>query len=443
MKVQAATVRLLLTVSLRADIVTLNDGNRLEGVLKRTPDGYVITDASGKQTLVAASDIRGIERKKSANTPASAQQALESLRRSLESGADPASAVQRLSGFIAQNPGTPAATDAAQDLRLWQERSDQHLTRVADQWLTHEQLVELQSRGTAAAVQILPAVQTATPADALALIDKSLASAPNNPALLYLKGVVLYRQNQLVPARKAFETVAQAFSDHAPAHNNLAVILFQTRAQMPALLEYDKAMLADPQNRQVLDNVAETLHALPASAANNPLTKKVKARFDEQDASLQAKMAAQGLKRSGSQWVSQADFDASQAAQKAAQDKLDSYKTQALSLQTRLMEIDREITYDKQIMAGMMQETNVYDVHSGVVRQEGLPPRYYELQQKVASLTAEQLLKQQQLQQLPKLAAEAQQAAAPQSGFTGKQTIFDERAIPGAPPGAQPTTRPS
>jgi Flp pilus assembly protein TadD len=442
MKRLAAIVLFLLAGSLRADIVTLNDGTRLEGELKRTPDGYLITEASGKQTLVAASDIRGIERKRSASTPAGAEQSLASLRRSLESLSDPASAVQRLGAFISQNPGTPAATDAAQDLRVWQERADKHLTRVADQWLTHEQLVELQSRGSAQAVQILPIIQAANPAEALAAVDKALASAPNNPALLYLKGVVLYRQNQLVPARKAFETVAQAFSEHAPTHNNLAVILFQTHAVMPAMLEYDKAMLADPQNRQILDNVAEALHALPASAANNPLAKKVKAEFDEQDAGLQTKMAAQGLKRSGSQWVSQADFDAAQAAQKAAQDKLDSYKGQALTLQTRLMEIDREIIYDKQLMQGMTQETNYVDVNSGRVRQEPLPPRYYELQQKVASLTAEQLLKQQQLQQLPKLAAEAQQAATVHSSFTGKQTIFDEHAMPGTSPTTRPATQP-
>src|SRR5215469_2155323 len=117
MKPLVVTAFFLLAGSLRADIVTLNDGTRLEGELKRTPDGYLITEASGKQTLVAPSDIRGIERKRSASTPAGAQQSLASLRRSLDSLNDPAVAVQRLGAFIAQNPGTPAASDASQDLR--------------------------------------------------------------------------------------------------------------------------------------------------------------------------------------------------------------------------------------------------------------------------------------------------------------------------------------
>lgn len=437
-----STVLLLLGGLLKADIVTLADGTRLEGEVKRTPSGYVVTDATGKQTLVAFSEIRSIELKKSASSPAAARDALASLRRSLENVSDPAAAVARLQSFISQNPAAPAAAEARQELQVWQERLDKHLTRVGNQWLTKDQIAELQSRGSAMAVQILPAVQTAQPADAAALIDRALGVTPNNPCLLYLKGVVLFRQNQLVPARKAFETVAQVLPNHAPTHNNLAVILYETRAQMPALLEYEKAMLADPQNQQVLDNVAEALHALPASSANNPLTRKVKAEFDEQDASLQTKMAAQGLKRDGSQWVNQADFDAAQSAQKAAQDKLDSYKNQVLTLQNRLLEIDREITYDKQVMTGMMQDTTYLDVNSGRVRQEPLPPRYYELQQKVASLTAEQLLKQQQLQQLPKLAAEAQKGATMHSNFTGKQTIFDEQAMPGGAPATRPATQP-
>jgi hypothetical protein len=443
MKLWIAAVIFVLAGSLCAGVITLKDGTRLEGEVKRTPDGYVVTDAAGKQTIVSATDIQSIELKKSAGTPASAEQALASLRRSVENATDPDSVAKRFEVFIKQNPATPAGQQAQQDLIQWRQRADQHLVHVGDQWVTKQQLEEMRSRGGAAAMELLPGLQSAQPADALKMIDKALTASPGSAALLYLKGVVLYKQNQLVPARKAFEAAAQALPEHAPTHNNLAVVLFQTRAQMPALAEYDKAMLADPQNRQVLDNVAEALHALPAAQAGNAITKKVVAHFQEQDAALQTKMSAQGLKRSGSQWIGEADYQRAQAAQKAAQDKLDSYKNDVTTIQARLMEIDREITYDKQVMAGMMQETTYVDVNTGRARQDPLPPRYYELQQQVAALSAEQLQKQRQLQQIPRLAAEAQQAAQSQASYAGKQLIFDERSLPPPPPAStQPATAP-
>jgi tetratricopeptide (TPR) repeat protein len=443
MKLWTVALLLVLAVPLDADVITLRDGTRLEGEVKRTSDGYLVTDPAGKQTIVSATDIQSIELKKSPGSPASAEQALASLRKSVENATDPDTVSKRFEAFIQQHPNTPVAQQAQQDLAQWRQRADQHLIRVGDQWVNKEQMGQMRSRGAEAAAQLLPTLQSAQPADAVRLIDKALAASPGSAALLYLKGVALYKQNQLVPARKAFEAAEQAMPEHAATHNNLAVVLFQTRAQIPGLAEYDKAMLADPQNRQILDNVAEALHSLPGSQANNTVVKKVVAQFQEQDAALQTRMSAQGLHRSGSQWVDEADYQRTQAAQKAAQDKLDSYKSEVTTIQARLMEIEREITYDKQVMAGMMQETSYVDVNTGRVRQDPLPPRYYELQQKVAALAAEQLQKQKQLQQMPRLAAEAQQAAQSQAPYTGKQLIFDERAFPPPSPTTQPTTAPA
>jgi len=442
---------LLIAVSLFGDIVTLKDGTRIEGRAKRTPDGYVVTDASGAEKSVAASDVQSIELKKAPETPANAEQSLASLRRSVENLTDPNQAVQRYQSFITQNGGTPAAKAAQEDLAQWQDRAGKGLTKVADRWVTRQQLAELQTSGNAAAQQILPTLQ-ANPSEGAQLIDKALATNPASPALLYLKGVVLYRQNQLVPARKAFEPVASAFPQHAPTHNNLAVILYQTHSQMPALLEYDKAMLADPGNRQILDNVAEALQALPASLSKNELAKKAAADFKEQDSALENQMASQGLKRLGAQWVSDAEYARLQSAQTDAQRQQEASNT-AAGLQAQIRQLDQQIAAATQSMnqtTALMNQQMVQQNAGARGRQTQLPSQsYYQLQQQaqalqqqVQTLTQQRDAKQRELDQLPRPNSQIQQAPTTQPGFTGKQSIFDERSLPGAPATTQPAIRP-
>lgn len=438
---------LLLAAPLFGDIVTLNDGTTIVGHVKRTPDGYVITDASGKERVVAASDVQSVELKKSPETPAAAEQSLASLRRSVENLTDPNQAVQRYQSFIAQNPGTPAAKTAQGDLAQWQDRASKGLTKVGDKWVTRQQFAELQASGNAAAQQILPTLQ-ANPAEGAQLIDKALATNPGSPALLYLKGVVLYRQNQLVPARKAFEPVASAFPEHAPTHNNLAVILYQTHAQMPALQEYDKAMLADPGNRQILDNVAEALHGLPASQAKNDLAKKVAADFNQQDAGLQNQMASQGLKRLGSQWVSEAEYARLQAAQADAQRQQEAANNAAV-LQAQIRQFDQQIAVATQNMnqAMALMQQQMAQQNAGArgrqTQQSGqsyfqLQQQAQALQQQVQTLTQQRDAKQRELDQLPRPNPQAAQTPTTQPAYTGKQSIFDERSLPGAKPATQP-----
>ena len=75
------------------------------------------------------------------------------------------------------------------------------------------------------------------------LVDRALVIDPQNVSLQYLNGVVHYQQEQLVPARKAFEAVVAAAPDHAPTLNNLAVVLWRQNAHPAALGYYDRAVL--------------------------------------------------------------------------------------------------------------------------------------------------------------------------------------------------------
>ena len=303
MKFAALLVVGCLGASAWADVVHLTDGTTLEGEIKRTPDGYVVTSPDGKVTPVTADRVRSLEVKKGPAGADAAEQRLGSLRRSVVNLSDPKEVVKRFKAFIAQNPNTPAAQEAQKDLTVWQQRADQGLTKVGEQWVTPEQLSELKAKAQESADALRPLIKAGKVNEAMPALEKALAASPQNPSLLYLKGLLLFKQNQTPEARKALEGSEAQAPDNAATHNDLAVILWRQHSQMPALVEYDKAMVADPQNQTILDNVAEALNALAPEHRKNAVTRKIVDRFKEQDAGLQRTMAEKGLYRWGSEWL--------------------------------------------------------------------------------------------------------------------------------------------
>jgi Tfp pilus assembly protein PilF len=450
-------VPLILTIAIAipaaGEVVHLKDGTTLEGILQRTTDGWMITTADGKVTAVTRSQVKSIEFKKSGMTPGdSADQRLASLRRAVANQGDLPRIIERFKTFIAQNPDTPASKDAAQDLALWQDRQDKGLVRAGDQWVTKERLAELQSQATQTALAARSLIASGRPADALAAVDKALAISPQNASLLYLKGVIYLRQNQLVPARDAFQASAVADpGGGGAAHNNLGVILWKQRAQMTAMGEYDKAMVATPQDPTILDNVNEALHALPKEYKDKDLTRRVREHFAEQDPALRKTMAARGQYRWGSQWIDEKEYNRLQAAQKAVQDKIDSMQRDFDNVKAMLLKLDRDIFNDTQLAQAMAAQSVQMDPTTGRTFYLPLPQRYYDLQKDIASMKSEKVLRQRQLEDLQKLALQQKQLM-PQEKFSGVQKAFDAAATPGlpAPPRAPvasapppPTTAPA
>jgi tetratricopeptide (TPR) repeat protein len=433
-----------------AGVVVLKDGTRLEGKIHPTRDGFVITDASGKTTTVAAADVQSMQPDKSGPADAGAQAQggidasspdLATLRRVAATLRDPRQAIDRYKAFLARNPpGTPR-DEAEKELALWQDRATRNLVKVGEEWVTPAQAAQLQKKAETVATDASAMLAAGNFAGAEAAVDSALRDAPNSAALHYLKGVILFRQNKLVPARKAFEQVETLQPANWAAHNNLAVILFQTRAQIPALAEYDKAMLADPQNQKVLDNVAEALHQLPPASAMNDVIKKVVAHFTQQDAALQKTMAEKGMMRIGAQWVPSDEAKTLQAQRADAQAKIDQYHREAVDLPSQLNAMDQDLTIKTNAMKAMVQESTVIDAYGRIVYQP-LPLHYYELKQEVEKMTADRVLKQRRLDQLPRLMTEAQQQlTGAQERYAGKQSIVED-LLGAAPATTQSATKP-
>jgi tetratricopeptide (TPR) repeat protein len=283
---------LVLAPAARADVIHLKDGSQLEGDITKTPEGWTVRDAAGKVTTVPADRVKSLEAKRETG-PDAATQRLASLRRSAEGMDDPKKVIDRYTAFIKQYPETPAAQEAKNDLKAWEDRQAQGMTKVGDKWVTAAERQAIRQDALTDLTTARDLLVEGRTRDAAPAIEKALAKDPQNPAAHYLKGLVLAKQDQLVPARKEFEAVLSSAPDHAPTLNNLGVILFLTKQAPASLNYYDLAMQAAPGTRRILDNVAEALHGLPEEhRAAAPVKKAVK-HFNEQDNMLQGRMAQQ------------------------------------------------------------------------------------------------------------------------------------------------------
>src|SRR4051794_12772601 len=71
----------------RADVIYLRDGSKVEGEIRKTPEGWVVSAADGKQTNVAAGEIARMEARPKVGAD-TAEQRLNSLRNAVKSTSD-------------------------------------------------------------------------------------------------------------------------------------------------------------------------------------------------------------------------------------------------------------------------------------------------------------------------------------------------------------------
>jgi tetratricopeptide (TPR) repeat protein len=433
----------LLARGAAADIIHLNDGTQIEGDIQRGDDGYRVTTSNGTVTEVPLEKVASIELKASAS-PAASMERLGSLRRAVENISDINLIIQRYESFLTQSAGSPAATAAQGDLDEWRDRQSRGLVKVGTHWVTPQERAEIQGRANGVADQLRSTIKQGRLKEAATVLDQALADSPQNISLLYLRGVLDYREEQLPPSRKAFEAVIAQASDHAPSLNNHAVILWRQNALIAALNDYDAAMLAAPVSREILDNVAEALNALPENQRKGTVVAKVIRHFKEQDEELQKKMAAKGLTRWGATWVTDAEADKLAAQEKEIQSHLDQMSHDFDALTARIASIDRTLASDQQEIVTIQAESVTQDAQGHIIRLP-LPQRYYDLGNEITSLQAERASRVSQQEQMRR-DAKVEQQKLPVPKYAGIQKIIDVDGMPvmgPPPPTTQPTSRPA
>lgn len=423
------------------DVVVLKDGTRIEGDVKRTADGWTIKAAGGSVRNVAADAVQSIELGDAAKS--GSMEGLASLRRSVEALSDVNQIIDRYQRFIERTKEAQVIAEAQVDLASWRERRDRGLVKHGNKWVTPEEVVEISVKANATALEARDLIRQNRLKEADQLLQQAIADDPQNPAVSYLRGVMLYRQDKLSDARKSFEAVNAILSGHAPTLNNLAVVLWRQKQQPAALNYYDQAMQAQPVNKFILNNVAEALGAVSEEQRKTSAIAKVLRRFTEQDLILQQQMAQQGLFRWGSTWVDQKKLDELKAAEKEIHDKLDAMQQEFDQSKTRITQIDSEIKYNQQQMANIQSQCLFRDKDGNYVSIP-LPAMYYDLQRGNQSLQVEQDSLRSKLTTMQEQAKRLrQQVPVPQ--FTGIHQLVgvEGTPLPKEAPGTQPASAPS
>jgi tetratricopeptide (TPR) repeat protein len=446
MKRLALFIVLACCAPLLADVVVLKDGTRLFGDVKKGPDGYLVTQAGGKVRALNPDDVKSISPAGATTVPdASAAAAkLASLRRSVEFLDDPNKIIERYQRFIEQAAGSSVEADARKDLAMWQDRKQKGLVKFGNKWVTLQDRTALQEKSLAQADAVRKLLRAGKLAEAQSALDQALDQDPQNVTALYLRGLLQFRQDQVVASRKSFETVNALLPNHPPTLNNLAVILARQNQMAAALNMYDLAMIVSPRNRFILDNVAELLYAIPDEQRSTPVAQKVLRKFNEQDTVLAKDLATQGLHRWGATWVTSAQLESLHAAEQASKEKLDAMSADFDAVKVRISNIEREIKEDNDSMRRIEATSYVRDVN-GNLGQAVLPSTYRDLQDEVSRLQRERTEQYVKLENL-RQQAKAVDQDLPVPKFSGTQRLMDENSAPVIVPGAstaRPTTAPT
>jgi tetratricopeptide (TPR) repeat protein len=198
--------------------------------------------------------------------------------------------------------------------------------------------------------------------EAESILNETLATDPQNAAAHYLRGLLLYRQDQLMPARREFEQVNTLVPNHAPTLNNLAVVLARQNQHPASLNFYDQAMLASPRDKELLNNVAEAVYMMPDNVHGTAVAQRVLRRFTEQDEELSRELERQGVHRWGATWVTSEQLEQLKQAEREAKDKLDQLASEFDAVKVRITNIERDIEENERAMRRL--ETSAYVVTS-------------------------------------------------------------------------------
>lgn len=440
---------LLFAAVLRAGTVVTTDGESFTGEIKKTDDGWSVTDAKGVTTQILAKRVKTIELSGPSTKPGRAEAGLASLRRSVEGLDDLTRIIRQYETFIDRTVDVAVATEARADLAEWQSRLDQGLVKAGKLWVTPQQRDERirKLRQTAEAIRLLLKDHRDREADAA--INGLLAEDPQNASGLYLRGARALSRGVIGEAKKAFLAVNESLKGHAPTLNNLAVIAARQKQWGPGCAALDQALMAAPQVQALLDTAAEYLNAVPPEQRRGSAAQKLYKTFTAQDAIMQKTMATRGLYRWGSTWIDKAARDKIVAETKEQQKKIDDLQKQFADTKQQIGTIERQISDNERAM-------NDIELHNftrgadGEVIKLPLPTAWYDLGAANSKLKEDRAAAEQKLTGFQNDAVAAR-SAMPQPTFTGKLETINEDGVPLAvlpddpPPGAPPpaTTEPS
>ncbi len=440
---QATSATFLLAMFVTAglahgDVVHLNDGRSIEGDVKRTAEGYTVV-VDGESTHFTAAEVKSIEVGTSAIGPGR-DAGLGSLRRSMVNTTDPQQAIDRYKRFITANEKTaPVPVEMAKaDLLIWQDRADRKLEKLGDKWVTKAQADETRAKAVAELSNARDMLFEGRTKDARAIIETALQADAQNPAALYLRGLLAFSDGDIPLARRSYDAAATALPEaHGPTLNNLAVVMMRQNQTAGALNAYTRALQAPASSTMLLDNVAEALNSASGDNKLSTAVKKTAAVFQPIDVAVAQQMAKQGLYRWGPTWLPKEEIEKIKTIEKQINEQIAQFELEFNSAQNEARTIEDEIASNERAMRRMEANSFLRDELTGRIIKTELPRAYYQLQRDTMDLVNMRQRVNARVDQV-RNDAKAARAKLPKPRYTGAQRLIGPEGAPGLPPPAMP-----
>ena len=410
-----------------ADVIHLKDGSKVEGDIRRADRGWEIKQANGKTITVSEDDVESIELAKR-DTKDDPQLRLDSLRRIADGQGDIAQVITRYEKLITDLGDSPVAATAKNDLEIWKQRLAAGMVKVGGKWLDKTAVARLDERSFVGVEQAKNAMKAAKYPEAGQAVDRVLADDPDNVGALYLKGLLLAKQNQPGLAKKTWEQVIAQMPDHAPTLNNIAVLQWRLRQFILALVNFEKAVTAAPANQLILDNLTEIFNDLPRDVQGSPALRRLNAKFKEQEPQLEAKLEESGWYRWGSTWVSKQQLAQLKAQEELIKEKLNKLAREYDDAQAAIDRIDNDIAANNRSLNTIEANRLVKDSQGNITRLP-YPDVYYQILRDQDQLDGR---RKEAVRKLDTIRADADrvrsQLAVPP--YTGQLRLMDEQQVP-------------
>ena len=324
------------------------------------------------------------------------------------------------------------------------------MVKVGGKWVTPEEQEVLVGKAGDIIREAYDLMKANKLKEAEPLLKQALDLDPQNPVANYLNGVLLFRADKFVPARKAFEATRAQIPSDAAAINNIAVIAWRQNQFLNSIGFYCDAMLAMPANKEILSNVAEALYGLKDELRKTPAAQKTSRLFVEQEAELEKVMAQYGWYRWGSMWLDQAQLNELKKSEKEVKDKMDAMQAQFDQLTAERRNNESNILRQRQIMTDIDQANTYIDPKTGIgYRNTFKPQSYYDAANEANRLASLNDTINANLAQMRE-SGKRLEATKPKPKYTGIQKLIGVEGTPKIgvlavemAPATAPTTEPS
>ena len=297
----------------RGDIIELKDGSKISGTMVRKDQVMVITrdgppPQGGGTMTVAPDDVVRVTLTGSLTPTEKAESDWTRTQLELKKVEKFSDYLAILEKFSAGHVGTPAGEHAQKLGAMYNEIAGQDPIKFRGGWMPRAQVEVLQKDAEAKAKPAVALYKSGKLNEALDAAKDALKVDEGNATALAVTGLVQYRLNKLQDSRNSFLKLVDATPNSVLGWNNLGVVAFGLKRELEGLGYYTKALQAAPENRLLLDNVVEAMHAYPGNKLA-PAFKDLERQFAQAETAMEAQAARRGMFRYGSTWVTQEQRD--------------------------------------------------------------------------------------------------------------------------------------